>query len=102
MAKLSSALRQRRFRAPSAGIEASWDGRRSLSADVEDAWLARLSTLSKPLAFVKTLVFSAVVILGDEMLAIKRFEGTAALLRVVRNASRGVVSLRRPETWVNF
>jgi hypothetical protein len=83
-------------------IDESCEGRRFFSVDVDDDWLAKLSTLRRPFAFMKIPVFSAVAVLGDETLVIIKFDGTAALPMVVRKASRGVDSLSRPETCVNF
>jgi len=101
IATLSSALKQRRLRVDKVGLDAgSYDALLDLSFPV--VCVEKLSTLSKPLPLEYTPEVSAV---GDDtadMLEVTILGGTAALPSVVKNASREVDNLKRPETCTNL
>lgn len=103
IARLSNALRLRRFRTLSVGLTKSEVGRRDVSNDRDDACDTRLSTLRRALGFENVLGLSVVGDLADSgpldtKAAFNTCGGTAAFARVVISASLGVVRRKSPAT----
>src|SRR6266536_2811404 len=104
MPRLRSARRHSKLRVLSEDAPTSIEVCRTRSPS--GVLLTKLSTLRSPLALLNMLGDSAVGVAGGgaaaAALAVRRFEGTAALPSVVKNASRGVDRRKRPATCVNF